>query len=121
MHEAAAEETEELLEVQEEEAAAEEAAAEEASEEEPETPETVIGLVHQTGQHEAEISQLNGRLDALASTLAAMKAEMAGIARVEAEHLLDTILEEAESGEAAEEAQEHRPAAPSWWERILGG
>lgn len=116
MHEAEAEQTTELIEVTNEEP------SEPEPEPEVETPETVIGLVHQAGQTAEAQRNLEEDVADLRAQLTSLRSEVAGIARVEAEHLLDEIIQEGESGEMQAEAEAApAPSRPSWWERLLGG
>ena len=119
MDEKAAEETQELLEVTNQEQEPE------PSEEQviPDPPETVVGLVHEQGAIAATVTNLCGDVDDLRNQISTLRSEIAGVARVEAQHLLDTILEEAQSGEAEEEHAEEATAShgKTWWSRLLAG
>lgn len=120
MDQHAAAETVELLEAEREEAAAETEATPEP-EAIPDPPETAVGIVHELGSIAAVCEQNTRAVADLETRISALREEMSAIARVEAEHLLDTILAEAASGEAQAEAAAPASGKAKWWEVGLSG
>ena len=107
-------ETTELVEVLPEETAGE-------PEPEPETPETVIGLIHEQGQTAAEVRNLEEDVDDLRAQVAALRAEVPGMARTQAEALLEEIIQEQAAAEGETAAEHPSGGSLKWWEKLLAG